>query len=174
MASSASGSSCSCVIVEEQWKRCMEILETAENNWLGHLRRRNNRNILSQGEIRAINRLIIRIRRYLQTSDRTVITIMPVPHKLQDLNTLILKAALKLLLSWMFTPANIIIDSNTIKNLKSSRLTCFCLIFFKMLKVKCGMMFIMCDEPCAWQGQDIRNECRIYRTWQGQIMCDES
>jgi len=77
----------------------MEILETAENNWLGHLRRRNNRNILSQGEIRAINRLIIRIRRYLQTSDRTVITIMPVPHKLQDLNTLILKAALKLLLS---------------------------------------------------------------------------
>jgi hypothetical protein len=51
MASSASGSSCSCVIVEEQWKRCMEILETAENNWLGHLRRRNNRNILSQGEI---------------------------------------------------------------------------------------------------------------------------
>jgi hypothetical protein len=95
----AQGSSCSCVIVEEQWKRCMDILETAENNWLGYLRRHNNRNILSQDEIRSINMLIISIRRYLRTSDRTMLTIMPVPHKLQDLNILILKASLKLLLS---------------------------------------------------------------------------
>ena len=85
--------------VEENWKRAERILENLEASWLRSLTRRSVLKVLSQDEIRIINTTISDIKKDIQNRERSIVLIILNSSRLQNLNVLILKATLKMILT---------------------------------------------------------------------------
>ena len=85
--------------VEENWKRAERILKNLEASWLRSLTRRSVLKVLSQDEIRIINTTISDIKKDIQNRERSIVLIILNSSRLQNLNVLILKATLKMILT---------------------------------------------------------------------------